>query len=428
MNSRGMPSSTRDAERRESSLSPPTLGRRDAVRLVGLGSLAALAGCLGGSDSTADDSPEGTQFDADWPTYAHDDANTAFLHEGDAVSDPVVEYEASFGMPTWEPAAIGSVAYTASDPIHIVDAAAGEEVEVVPGDRWATPAVLDGSLYSSGITHHGPRRMGVYHAETGRDFRSIELPAAPTTAPSFSNDRETMFLGLRDEQVCAVDLNDAEVKWTRELFGAVRRQLAVNLGAIFVVTEGQRLYCLGADGSGYWQAALETAEPVAPVVGDERVYVAGWDRIAALERRNGSVVWEDDEGVHERLAFDGERLYTSRGDLRALDVATGEERWSYSPREGTSAASIADDTVYVGTGDGRLVALKRGGIGVVGGRERWSLELGSYVGHSFACTDRRVFCPVTRDDGLMSLTVVADASVSGQSVSGTTATTGGEAA
>ncbi|KAB1198636.1 MULTISPECIES: PQQ-binding-like beta-propeller repeat protein [Haloferax] len=422
MNSRGTPSSNRDSERRGSSPSSRSLRRRDALRLAGSGAVAGLAGCLGGDDAASDDFPEGVQFDADWPTYAHDDANTAFLREGRAVSDPVVEYEAAFGMPTWEPAAIGSVAYTASDPIHVVDAAAGEEVEVVPGDGWTTPAVLDGSLYSSGVTHHGPRRMGVYHAETGRDFRSLELPAAPTTAPAFSNDRETMFLGLRDERVCAVDLDSGEVKWTRGLYGAVQRPLAVNR-FVFVVTEGQRLYCLGADGSGYWQAPLETAEPQPLVVGDERVYVAGWDRIAALEMRNGSVVWEDDEGVHKRLAFDGERLYASKGDLVALDAATGEERWSYSPSEGTSAASIADDTVYVGTGEGRLVALKQGGTDVLGDRERWSTELGSYVGHSVACTDRRVFCPVVRDDGLMSLTVVADASVAG-----TAATAGGEAA
>ncbi|KAB1193732.1 PQQ-binding-like beta-propeller repeat protein [Haloferax sp. MBLA0076] len=426
MNSPATPSTHPTPSERGGPQSRRTLRRRDLLQLVGSGVLTGLAGCLGGDDSVDDDDlPEGTQFDADWPTYAQDDANTAFLDDGRAVSDPVVEYEADFGMPTWEPAAIGSVAYTASDPIHVVDAAAGEEVEVVPGDTWATPAVLDGSLYSSGITHHGPRRMGVYHAETGRDFRSIELPARPTTAPTFSNDRETMFLGLRDERICAVDLDSAEVKWTRELFGDVHRPLAVNLGFVFVVTEGQRLYCLGTDGSGYWQAALETAEPVAPVVGDERVYIAGWDRIAALEKRNGSVVWEDDEGVHKRLALDGERLYVSRGDLRALDTATGEERWSYSPNEGTSAASVVDDTVYVGTGAGELVALKRDGNGLAGSRERWTISLGTYVGHSFACTDRRVFCPVIRDDGLMSLTVVADASVSG---AGTTATAGGEAA
>ena len=122
---------------------------------------------------------------------------------------------------------------------------------------------------------------------------------------------------------------DAEVKWTRELFGAVRRPLTVNLGFVFVVTERQRLYCLGTDGSGYWHAPLETAEPVAPVVGD---------------------------------------------------------------------------------------------------RERWSVSLGTYVGHGLACTHERVFCPVTRDDGQWSLSVVADASIAVSSASGTTATAGGEPA
>ncbi|WP_396612082.1 PQQ-binding-like beta-propeller repeat protein [Haloferax sp. S1W] len=381
------------------------------------------AGCLGDDSPGSDDFPEGVQFDTDWPTYAHDDANTAFLREGSAVSDPVVEYEADFGMPLAEPAAIGSVAYTASDPIRIVDVAGGAVIAEAPGDSWVTPTVLDDTLYAPGVTVQGPRRMPVYHADSGRDFRSIELPGIPTTAPAFSNQRKTMFVGLRDERICAVDLDSGEVRWTRDLFGAVRKPPAVNLGLVFVVTEGQRLYCLGTDGSGYWQTQLETAEPVAPVVGDNRVYVAGWDRIAALERRNGSVVWEDSGGVHRRLAFDGKRLYCSKGDLRALDTATGEEVWTYSSAD--SAPSVADDTVYVGTDEGNLVALKRGGTGPLEERERWSISLGDYVGHSLAATDGRVFCPVTRDDGPMSLTVVADASIAGPNVSKTTATAGG---
>ncbi|WP_157533031.1 outer membrane protein assembly factor BamB family protein, partial [Haloferax profundi] len=259
MNSPATPSTHAESNERGDSQSRRTLRRRDVLQLVGSGALAGLAGCLGSDDSVGDDDlPEGTQFDADWSTYAQDDANTAYLDDGRAVSDPVVEYEADFGMPPWEPAATGAVAYTASDPIRIVDAAAGDVVEVVPGDQWTTPTVLDDVLYAPGITVQGPRRLPAYHAETGRDFRSIELPARPTTPPAFSNDRETMFLGLRDERICAVDVDSAEVKWTRELFGEVRRRLAVNLGFVFVVTEGQRLYCLGTDGSGYWQAALET--------------------------------------------------------------------------------------------------------------------------------------------------------------------------
>ncbi|CQR49404.1 MULTISPECIES: outer membrane protein assembly factor BamB family protein [Haloferax] len=397
--------------------------RRDALRLLGAGAVAGLAGCLGGDGQMDDDFPEGVRFDRGWRTYAHDDANTAFLPEGVAVAEPTVEYESDFGMDSMEPVAVDGVGYTSGDPMRAFDSAAGEVLWSAQGKNWTAPVVLDGVVYSLGVTAHGPNRLVLYRARTGREFRTIELPGRPRTPPALSNDRETLFLGLGGERVCAVDIDAGEVRWTRSLFGAVRLPLAVNLGSVFVVTEGQRLYCLGADGSAYWQAPTETVEAVAPVVGEERVYIAGWDRIAALERQNGDVVWEDDGGVHRRLAFDGERLYAARGSLRALDSATGEERWRYDPRENVSAASLVADTVYVGTGQGELVALNRtDGGGPLGDRERWSLPLGRYVGHSLAATDRRVYCPVVRDDGQAQLVVVGDADASG---AGTTATAGG---
>lgn len=411
--------------RESASAATGTSTRRGVLRLLGAGAVAGVAGCLGGDEGqTDDDSAEGVRFEDGWRTYAHDDANTAFRREGTPISEPTIEYEPDFGMGSTEPVAADGVAYTPSDPIRALDPAAGEELWTAQGEEWTAPVVLDGVVYSLGVTVHGPNRLALYRARTGRLFRTIELPGRPQTPPAFSNDRETLFLGLDDERVCAVDIDAAEVRWTRSLFGAVRRPLAVNLGAIYVVTEGQRLYCLGTDGSAFWQAPTETVETVAPVVGDERVYLAGWDRIAALERRNGDVVWEDDRGVHERLAFDGERLYAVRGSLRALDSATGEERWRYYPEETVSAASIVGDAVYVGTGDGDLVALNRTGDGgLFGDRERWSISLGRNVGHSLAATDRRVFCPVVRDDGLPSMTVVADAADG--SSAGTTADAGG---
>ncbi len=400
-----------------------TSTRRGVLRLLGAGAVAGVAGCLGGGDDqTDDDSAEGVRFESDWPTYAHDDANTAFLREGTPIAEPTVEYEPDFGMDSVEPVAVDGVGYTPGDPMRAIDPAAGEELWAAQGEGWTPPAVLDGVVYSLGTTVHGPNRLALYRARTGRQFRTIELPGSPQTPPAFSNDRETLFLGLDDERVCAVDIDAAEVKWTRSLFGAVRRPLAVNLHSLFVVTEGQRLYCLGTDGSAYWQVSTETAEAVAPVVGDERVYIAGWDRIAALDRRNGDVVWEDDRGVHKRLAFDGERLYAARGELRALDSATGEVRWTYDPNETVSAASIVGDTVYVGTGHGELVALNRTDDGgLFGDRERWSISLGRYVGHSLAATDRRVYCPVVRDNNLLSMTVVGDADAD-ESASGTNAT------
>lgn len=149
------------------------------------------------------------------------------------------------------------------------------------------------------------------------------------------------------------------------------------------------------------------------------MYIVGWDRIVVPERRNGNVIWEDDYGAHERLAFDGDRLYVIYGSPRAPDDATGEERWRYGSEETISATDIVDGAVYVGTGRGDLVALSRTDDGgLFGDRERWLTSLSRNVGHSLATTNRRVFCPLVRDDGLPSMAIAADAD---ESSVGTTA-------
>ncbi|WP_410766948.1 PQQ-binding-like beta-propeller repeat protein [Haloferax sp. DFSO60] len=394
--------------------------------LAGAGGLGvvALAGCLGRTRSggqAGDDFPEGVRFDVDWPSYAHDDANTAFLREGRAVSEPVVEYEIDFDrwtganthpdVPPREPTVSGDVLFMAGNPVWAVDYTTKELKWARSATGQLPPTVLDDTAYA---TTYGPNAKDIsgVRAQTGETFWSASLPDFPTTSPAFSNDRKTMFVGLRDEQLCAVDVDSADVLWTRDLFGEVVGPLAINLGQVFAVTSGQKLYSLAEDGTGIWEAALETIGPVAPVVGEERVYVAGRDRIAAFDRKTGRLVWEDDTGVRYRLAFDGERIYASNGNLRVLDAETGEQQWKYSIESGTvSAAAVVDDTVYVGTSKGELAALDRTGGGLFDEQKRWSLSLGTYVGNSLASTDRRVFCPVMRDGAGVGLTVVADSAI-----------------
>jgi outer membrane protein assembly factor BamB len=60
----------------------------------------------------------------------------------------------------------------------------------------------------------------------------------------------------------------------------------------------------------------------------------------------------------------------TRDDVRALDLATGEERWRFPTKEVVYAPEVTDDAVYFATSDMQLHAVSR-----VGAEHRWSVPM-----------------------------------------------------
>jgi outer membrane protein assembly factor BamB len=264
-----------------------------------------------------------------------------------------------------------------------------------PYDDWTPPAVEDGTVFVPAPEE--PALVGL-DAPTGRETWRASLPGRPRTPPAFSNDRERLFVAVDGGRVCGVDRADGAVRWTRPVYGEVATPLAVNLYLVVAATTAGELYCFTTEGDPYWRRNLHAHLEAPPVVGDERVYVGGMDgRVQALDRRNGGLAWEREvAGFLQRpMALDGPHLYVSGGRLSALDVDTGEVAWRYESPEGVNCApAVVGDTVLVGTDDGRLAALDAAGGGWLSGPERWSVSLGSYVGHWLAAAGGRVYAPV----------------------------------
>jgi outer membrane protein assembly factor BamB len=102
-----------------------------------------------------------------------------------------------------------------------------------------------------------------------------------------------------------------------------------------------------------------------PVVGDGTVYVPGSGDpglIHAVDIESGDRIWAFEPAGYASSspALATETLYvgTWGKQFYAIDIATGERRWSreIGHRFGSSSPVVVDDTVYVGTiGDGPLV-------------------------------------------------------------------------
>lgn len=104
--------------------------------------------------------------------------------------------------------------------------------------------------------------------------------------------------------------------------------------------------------------------------GDD-VYAAGGSRVVRIAVLNGSTAWRSDTGVKLSAgAGAGQGLVLaggSKGELLALDAATGQSRWKVSLSSVvTGRLLVASDTVVARTTDGRLH-----GLAAADGSRKW---------------------------------------------------------
>lgn len=134
------------------------------------------------------------------------------------------------------------------------------------------------------------------------------------------------------------------------------------------------------DGSARWKVESGVPGKMAPVMGAERVVIAG-DGLAVLEVATGRVVWT---AMEARAATAPEMtaamvvLGEVDGQLRARDLATGRVVWSHATERALQAAPVVDDKgrILVGTTDRRFLSIDGGS-----GEERWTWRLGADVQH-----------------------------------------------
>lgn len=124
--------------------------------------------------------------------------------------------------------------------------------------------------------------------------------------------------------------------------------------------------------------AVETTWPTdRPVVAAERVFVPGADGLHALDLATGDPVWrvgpDDQPWTNAPVVVDGTvyATFRERPGAFALDPEDGTERWRADVGPVSASPVVGDEgRCYVGTRDGRLVALEG-----QTGETAWSYDL-----------------------------------------------------
>jgi outer membrane protein assembly factor BamB len=189
--------------------------------------------------------------------------------------------------------------------------------------------------------------------------------------------------------------------WTRadQSFGLPYRpvepgepELDEQTGRVFVGTGDGKVRAFDSRGRFLWEYEVQSTFDAGPTLSGGRLFVAASKgQLVALEAATGKKVWEYDaseELITKPVVAEGLVLVMSTADtLYAIDEAKGDWRWQYrrdQPSDftvrGASRPAVSEGRVFAGFADGFAVSLD-----LKDGTLQWAKDLGG--GKAFADVD-----------------------------------------
>jgi outer membrane protein assembly factor BamB len=276
------------------------------------------------------------------------------------------------------PAVVGGVVYVGSvdTNFYALDAETGLE-------RWrfrtagairSSAAVVDGRVYFSS-------RDGHVYALNGSDGQELWRCKIAETNQTASVDNwdyfdssptlveGVIYVGSGDRRLYAIDARTGQTNWTYSTQGKVRSTPAVVDGRVYFGGLDRYFYALdAASGTNVWKYRVQGNGGFpngeiyhAPAVLDGVVYFGSRDSaLYALDAVTGTNKWRRAVCGGSSWVFNSPAVWNGRvylgtsipAYLIALDLVTGQEKWSLSlPAQEYSSPVIADGIAYFGIGD-----------------------------------------------------------------------------
>jgi outer membrane protein assembly factor BamB len=200
-------------------------------------------------------------------------------------------------------------------------------------------------------------------------------PLRATSRSGVTIDGTNAFVGDQDGTVYAVSLETGAISWSQEMDGRVDSAVAVSDGQVIAVarnTDTAQVVLAAFDeatGERSWPALAIQANSTAgtaPSAGGGSLFVGSADRrVRALDAADGTERWATLVlslfSPATSLAFDDENVFAAdiAAGLYRLDATGGGRAWSYHLNEVVLRSSpvVSGNSVLIGLGDGRLVAI-----------------------------------------------------------------------
>jgi outer membrane protein assembly factor BamB len=221
---------------------------------------------------------------------------------------------------------------------------------------------------------------------------SVAVSARPAAMPVIGGDQ--IFIVLESGIVAAHRVSDGGETWHVELRTA--QPVAVEGSRVFVAA-GDAIHALDAASGAVAWVAPTGAVQVPMLVQDGWVIVASGSVVSALRAEDGMKIWSRDIGVaHARATIEGNNLYLplENGHLRALELQTGNDRWT-KPFAGVPSEVLAfSERIYVGSADKRFYCLQADDAG-----HEWGTRVGAVLRGRPVAEGHRIF--ITSIDNLL---------------------------
>lgn len=211
---------------------------------------------------------------------------------------------------------------------------------------------------------------------------------APPSAPA-GFDGSLAYVPLRTERLVAVSLTNGEPRWTVDV--ATKFAPATGNDLVFVATLDGVAALAPSDGAPRWRVATDKPPSAAPYWDAGRLVLGteGGD-LLVIDAQDGRTLWKRSIGspLTGSPTFAPDRLLVSLGDGRvvALEPATGHTLWEQKLDETPGEMATADHRVYVGSRDRYLYCLS-----LADGRVRWRWQTGGAIIGRPIVDDRSVY-------------------------------------
>jgi eukaryotic-like serine/threonine-protein kinase len=222
-----------------------------------------------------------------------------------------------------------------------------------------------------------PQRTGVYSFPAMRTQPEVKWQTKVSNTwlmPPLLADG-ILYTGSGDGVLYAVDAETGEQLWSDPSFGQLESTGAI--AGDTIITAGYNQLVKAMDritGEERWTYTTEYGVQGAPLIVQDRVYIATDHRVYALDLESGELIWKAATGTEGAYmgapAYEDGVIYTTGGKLLlALEAESGKELWRTQKDEMFLGPTVANGMVYVGNFDRKLYAFDQ-----ANGEEKWSFD------------------------------------------------------
>jgi outer membrane protein assembly factor BamB len=181
-----------------------------------------------------------------------------------------------------------------------------------------------------------------------------------------------VFVGAGQE-VYALNANTGAVRWIFTAKDYISSSATVANGHIYI-SDFRYLYALDQhSGAMIWSHSTSLSIYFSPVVASQTVLLNDGEGLSALDAATGKQIWKADIPRQALIpgAVSGSRAFVkSVSTLYALDLASGKELWRLNDRNFVSLPAVTSDQVFVVTGSGADTAIVA--LDAASGQSAWS--------------------------------------------------------